>query len=171
MNQKNIIIVAIVVLALAGGGYYLWSKLPTQQAAKNKEAVDNVKVEDLKMKINLSPMPELSLSSFALVVPQLAGLNIFSGVSINSDFSYQGETKLSAPSYDLSVSVPAGGAPASAPSGGNSAPAATPTGAPAQTGAPAGQATDCAQFTSVPSCSMVGGGQAEILCKQCFPNK
>ena len=89
MNQKNIIIAAIVVLALAGGGYYFWSKLPTQQAAKNKEAVDNVKLEDLKMKINLSPMPELSLSSFGLAAPQLAGLNIFSGVSINSDFSYQ----------------------------------------------------------------------------------
>ena len=108
MNQKNIIIAAIVVLALAGGGYYFWSKLPTQQAAKNKEAVDNVKLEDLKMKINLSPMPELSLSSFGLAAPQLAGLNIFSGVSINSDFSYQGETKLYAPSYDLSVSIPAG---------------------------------------------------------------
>jgi len=30
---------------------------------------------------------------------------------------------------------------------------------------------DCSVFASVPSCSLVGGGQAETYCKKCFPNK
>jgi len=54
-----------------------------------------------------------------------------------------------------------------APSGG---PVAAPAiGSQPPAGAPAGP--DCSAFAAVPSCSMVGGGQAETICKTCFPNK
>lgn len=179
-NQSGLAPIAVVlaaVLALAlAGGYWWWSKSPSHQASKNEEAINDLKVEKLNMQINLSPLPSLDLSSFNLPVASLGGLNIFSGVAVDTDFSYKGEVKLNTPSYELNVSVPTGDAaeiPASASSAvqSGSAPSATPTSAPSQTGAPAGQGTDCSQFSSVPSCSMVGGGQAYELCKQCFPSK
>jgi len=178
MNQKNIIYiaVAIAVLALVGGGYWFLQS-SGNQSAKNQEAINNVEIKDLKLDFSLSPMPELNLSSFNLNVPQFSGTGIFAGASVDTDFSYKGDTKLSAPSYTLNVSIPSNiptSAPTSIPTGApasTGAPTTTPTSAPAQTGAPAGQTTDCSSFSSVPSCSMVGGGEAYNLCKQCFPGK
>ena len=175
MDNKKIttIIAAVVGVLVVAGGIYWWYQLPGHQTSKNDSDLEKLKIEKLKLDLALSSMPDLNLSSFGLDVPQLAGLNIFSGIAVDSDFSYKGETKLSAPSYDLNVSVSDIPVSSSAPSS---------TGAPAVTGAPAstpmpsassqsGQSTDCSQFTSVPSCSMVGGGTAYDLCKQCFPNK
>lgn len=174
LNFKSAnIIIAVVVVLIVAGGIYWWYQSPSHQISKNESDLEKLKIEKLKLDLALSPLPDLNLSSFGLDVPQLSGLNIFSGVAVNSDFSYKGETKLSAPSYDLSVSVSDVPVSSSAPSS---------TGAPAVTGPPAstptptsgsqsGQSTDCSQFASVPSCSMVGGGQAYDLCKQCWPSK
>jgi len=178
MNQKNIIIVVatIAVLALIGGGYWFYQS-SSDQSAKNNAAINSVKVEDLNLDFSLSPMPALDISSFNIPMPELTGEGSFSGIKVNSDFSYTGEVKLSAPSYEFNVSIPSGvpttlptGAPAStgAPA---TVPTTTSTSAPAQTGAPAGQTTDCSAFSATPSCSVVGGGEAYTLCKQCFPNK
>jgi len=70
---------------------------------------------------------------------------------------------------DMKNIPPAGatGGPVSAPTNKPTPPATQPSQAPAN--APAGP--DCSAFASVPSCSMVGGGQAETFCKKCFPNK
>ena len=178
MNQKNIIIVVaiIAVLALAGGGYWFYQS-SSDQSAKNSSAINSVKVDDLNLDFSLSPMPDLEISSFNIPMPELTGSGSFSNIKVNSDFSYTGDVKLSAPSYDFNVAVPTGiptNIPTTAPTSTGapaSVPTTTPTSVPTQTGAPAGQSTDCSSFAAVPSCSMVGGGEAYNLCKQCFPNK
>lgn len=168
-----IAIMAAVILLVLGGGIYWWYKASSDQSAKNEEAINKIKVEDLKLDFSLSPMPALDLSSFNVPMPQLTGAGSLSEIKVNSDFSYNGDVKLSAPSYEFNVAIPST-APASVPSV-TGAPANIPTVAPSVGATPttgsAAPTVDCSQFSSVPSCSVVGGGEAYNICKQCFPNK
>jgi len=166
-------VIAAVVLIALGGGIYWWYRASSDQATKNEEAINKIKVADLKLDFSLSPMPALDISSFNIPMPQLTGAGSLSGIKVNSNFSYNGDVKLSAPSYEFNVAIPS--VAASSVPAATGAPANIPTSAPSAGAAPttgsAAPAVDCSQFSSVPSCSVVGGGEAYSLCKQCFPNK
>jgi hypothetical protein len=144
-NIKIIVIVA-VVLAL-GGGYLLMKKNPGTE-----KALEDVSITAPVLDFSLSPLPKLEISSFNIFGSDLPS-DMFSDISVNTDFSYTGSTNLAVPSIQIDASslIPEAETP-SQPSGQS------------QQENTVNVAT-CAQFSSVPSCSMTGSGQT--LCEQC----
>lgn len=144
---KKLVIIVVVVLIVGGGIYFLTKNRSIDGGLKGAEkSLEELKVETPEIDISLSPLPKLNVSSLNLSSPSLPGGNIFSGFSVNTNFSYQGDTNISSPS------IPQLTAPVQQQ----------------QQQQPTVNAASCAAFSSIPSgyCSMAGSsGQA--LCQQC----
>ena len=176
-GSLNIIIIAVVAiafLAALGGGYYLMTKnkkaakLAGETGEQAPQAVQDVIVDAPTLDFKLSPMPSLYVSSVILAAPAMPGGRMFPNLSVNSNFSYTGDTSIATPSITFDVPVPEEikNPPIAPPPTIPTAPVTPPSGS-------AGQSTDCAQFASVPSCSMVGapGTPGYDACKICYPSK
>lgn len=142
-------IILIALLAVGGAVYFSVIKKPSDKGVSEAEkSLEELKVETPGLDFSLSPLPKLEVSSLNLSLPQLPSLNIFPGFSVSTDFTYDKELNISAPSVDTS--------------------ALNAISAPSQQQGPAINAATCAMFSAIPSsqfCSMTGSGQT--LCVQC----
>lgn len=167
-NMKKIIIILIIVLMAGGAVYFLTGKKIPGIGGGTEKALEELSVTAPEVDMSLSPLPKLNVSSFNLSSPQLPANNIFSGFSVDADFSYSGNLDISTPSIQITApTIPTGVPSAQAPS---SPSTEQPVEQPAQQSSQgAVNASNCAAFSAVPSsqyCSMTGAsGQA--LCEQC----
>ena len=184
MNNKNIylikgsvgliaIIVVAAILVIGGGVYFVTKKSPEQKVAEVETAVGDIGASVPNLDFNISPVPDLNVSSLNIGAAQPKFNNVFSAPSVNSDFSYKPNLEFNLPSVsasDINFQIPT--IPTGIPKSKSSDSA--PTSAPQSNEIPSSVKTeqpsvDCSVFASVPSCSMTGSGEA--MCKQCFPNK
>ncbi|MEK9135352.1 MAG: hypothetical protein AAB451_03620 [Patescibacteria group bacterium] len=141
---KKLVIIVVVVLIVGGGIYFLTKNRSIDGGLKG--ALEELKVETPEIDISLSPLPKLNVSSLNLSSPSLPGGNIFSGFSVNTNFSYQGDMNISSPA------IPQLTAPVQQ-----------------QQQQPTVNAASCAAFSAIPSsqyCSMAGSS-GQTLCQQC----
>ena len=149
--MKNLVIVILIVALVIGGVvYFLMNK------KSGTEVLENVSIVAPSLDLSLSPLPKLEISAFNISGSGLPSGGMFSNISVNSDFSYTGNTDLAVPTIQIDASslVPDVETPVSE----------TPAQNPSQ-GSNTINASTCAQFTGVPSCSMTGSGQS--ICEQC----
>ena len=137
---KKLVIIVVVVLIVGGGIYFLTKSGSIDGGSKGVEkSLEELKVETPEIDISLSPLPKLNVSSLNLSSPSLPGGNIFSGFSVNTNFSYQGDTNISSPAI------------------------------PQLQQQPTVNAASCAAFSAIPSsqyCSMAGSS-GQTLCQHC----
>lgn len=149
-----IAVIAVAVLLVAGAVYYFVFKKPAGEGGQPKEkALEELIVSSPGFDLSFSPLPALKSSALNLLAPSLLSGNIFSGFSVNTDFSYKGDTTIKAPDVPFSY---------------------TPSNQTSQQDQGQQQqgvnAASCAQFSSIPSaqyCSMVSDSSGRALCEQC----
>lgn len=163
--MKKIIIILAIVLVIGGLLYFLLGKKITGIGGGAEKALDELSIEALAIDMSLSPLPKLNISSFNLSSPQLPSSNIFSGFSINTNFSYTGDLNISAPSVQLNAPT----IPSNIPSS-QQPPSSQSTQPPAQEPSQGSvNSANCSAFASIPSsqyCSMAGSS-GQTLCEQC----
>ena len=140
-----IVIILVIILAIGGGVYFFAIKKPLSGKGAQK-SLDELEVKIPELDFSLSPLPKLNVSSLNLSSPSLPGGNIFSGFSVDTNFSYQGNTDISSPAVpQLNIPVQQ-----------------------QQQQQPTVSAASCAAFSSIPSgyCSMAGAS-GQTLCQQC----
>ena len=161
-NLKNLlklspIVVAIIIVAalvLGGAVYFLVIKKGPGEKTGVEKALEELEVFAPEFDMSLSPLPSLNVSALNLSFPELPSTNLFNGFSVNSDFSYQGEVKLSTPNVPFTYTAPSVPQEEEQPSQGQGT----------------ANAQNCAQFSTVPSsqyCSMVSDSSGRTLCEQC----
>lgn len=182
-NQKGFtpLVIAIIItalLVLAGAIYFLVIKkqpLPFVgekpeggKIANLEQALDELQIVAPELDMSLSPLPRLNLSALNLSTSQLPAMNIFTGFSVNSDFSYKGSVNLSVPTVPFTYTP---GTSSQVPTQ-TPLPSQTPNQTPLPSQTPSQlevNSTNCSQFATVPSsqyCSMVPAN-VKVLCEQC----
>jgi len=175
-NEKGIapIIVAVIVglvLIFGGAVYFALFKespeitkkdqLATQEEKKteSEKSVEGISVDMPSFDLSASPLPDLDSSAFNVSSSDLPGGNVFSDISVNTDFSPNVDTSIKTPEIQLNITAPVVQQP---PSGQQPTPSGSQQ-----------PQVDCSQFSAAPYCSYVGapGSQSYDACKQCFPNK
>ncbi len=197
-GSAGLIVIIAIILLIIGAGAYLYTRTPSipekndigktnETAGETGEtgstevagAVSDIEVPVPEMNFSSSPLPDLSVSSLNVSVAQISTGNIFSAPSVDSDFSYKSDVKISAPNPVINFEMPSIPIPTGIP-GNVNIPSGTPSVPPANIPTVAAQPsvtgqpqTDCSQFASVPACSYVGapGSQGYEACKQCYPSK
>lgn len=173
-----LIIIIVVALAALGGGYFavrstpLGAKLGLKPATSEKglagettaggDAIDNLSVTAPVFDYSTSTLPELKLSAANPGAPgAVSTSNLFPSLSLDTDFDYSLNLNVALPTveFDVTPAAPAGETPAAPdgeqPADGGSQGGTTPS------------ASNCAQFSSVPSCSYVGDPNGKTLCEAC----
>ncbi|MBN1585207.1 hypothetical protein JW899_02450 [Candidatus Uhrbacteria bacterium] len=169
-NRKTVIFIAAAVLAIGGSGLLLTmgGKLIGQRNLTGEltgpvsagEVLDDLQVSAPAMDFSVSPLGESGLSDFNL--GQGVSGDLFGSISLNTDIGYGGKVTLTVPKTEISapnsynIQVPSSQQPPSQPPSGNGQPAS-----------PSVSASDCAQFSSVPSCGYIPDPNGQALCEQC----
>ncbi|MDD5251629.1 MAG: hypothetical protein PHT12_03265 [Patescibacteria group bacterium] len=138
--------------------------------------LDDLTIDVPVLDLSASPIPDLKLSSLAVLVPELPSRGEFKNLATPVDTAVQPEVNIEIPALDIEM-------PTTGSEGATGGVVAAPeTGAPTGEtgGAPSGSqggsqstevnATNCAQFASMPSvqyCSSVADPNGATLCTSC----
>ncbi len=182
-----IILIAVAVLAAAGGGYVVATRtglLGQKMAAKPAPAgpgaagtgqtaaaatgVDSIQIAAPSFDFSFSPVPSLEASAFNVGSPSVASAaGAFSGLNIKADLSVDTDLNVALPEIDTADLMPTTLAQPATPPATEPPPAAPPSGG--GSGTTVNQSS-CAQFAAMPSaqyCSQVGDPNGRTLCEQC----
>lgn len=123
-------------------------------AATVGQALDALAVGAPSLDFSVSPLGELGLSAFDLGSD--VADDLFGNIGVDSDFSYEGDLTLEVPEAEIaaptefSIEMPAEEQPSEGEQSQSQA-----------------NAANCAQFSSVPSCSYVTDPNGRTLCEAC----
>jgi len=163
IGTTRLVIGGVLLLAVAGGvtalvisrqGAPIGEREGGPGTATTEQALDELTVGAPTMDFSVSPMGELGLSGFDLG-NDVAG-DLFGNVGVNSDFSYTGSLTPASPTVQLT-----------APTDYNVAAPAQEQPPEEEQSASQANAANCAQFSSVPSCSYVTDPNGRTLCEAC----
>ncbi len=162
LNISKVQLLAAIIVAglvIVGGVIYFISgnkNIIPQQTAKvpeEKDLMAGVEVSAPAFDFSVSPLNAVDLSAFNLS-PSLTS-DLFSAPGVSATVSYASSVSLALPSVNLTM-----------PTDFNIEQSAPPT---QETTPSQGQvnASNCAQFSAVPSCTYVSDPNGQTLCNQC----
>lgn len=157
--QLLIVIVIVSGLAIAGGVLYLFSGnksfAPGQTAkvSEEKDLVAGVEVSAPDFDFSVSPLNAIELSALNLS-PGLSS-DLFSTSGASSTLNYSNSANLTLPTISLTM-----------PTNFNIEESVPPTQETTPTQSQV-NASNCAQFSAVPSCTYVPDPNGQTLCNQC----
>jgi hypothetical protein len=158
-------IILAAILIIGAVVYYLATSLrPPIGNPFIKNELGDLSVLAPEFDLSASPLPKLNASALNISTPDLP-TSFFSGMLLDTKINtLSANTAIKMPSINFSY------APLAQPQAPQIPPASNPGTQPPSGGQPA---TNCASFSSVPSCSYVGvsGSDAYNACKACYPNK
>lgn len=190
-NQKGfaplLIVAAVALVALLIGGGIVVTKLvlkKTASVAKNApaaaapqptsaDALQNLTVQTPSLDFSASPLGALGVSTLD-VGPTFAG-NAVTNLPLNTSIGYSGKVSIAVPTVeiptpDLPTITPAPAPAPTTPSTGGSPTSTPPSGQSSPPPQAQVTASNCAQFSSIPSaqyCTAVGDPNGVTLCQQC----
>jgi len=162
IGAAKLVIGAVILLAAVGGviafvvsrqGAPIGEK-GGPEVVTTEQALDELTIGDPGMDFSVSPLGELGLSGFDLG-GGVSG-DLFGNIGVDSDLDYDGDLTLDLPTVqltaptDFDIETPAEEQPSEGEQSQSQA-----------------NAANCAQFSSVPSCSYVTDPNGRTLCDAC----
>jgi hypothetical protein len=168
-----IVIIAIVAILAAGGvTYFVVNKnnisskdiltIGKSEEPSQETTVDNLQVTSPDFDFTTSPLPKLNTSSVNVGDLALPSSNLVANAKIDTDFSVDADTDFAVPTLDIQVPTIQ-----QEPANTNTTTGGGTNGSTGGTSSPTVNASNCAQFAAVPSCSYVGDSNGQTLCNQC----
>ena len=139
-------------------------KIPTTPSKSTiDKSLDGLNVKIPSFDLGSSPIPNLKIAPMNLALPQLPGKGMMKNFTVDTNVGYTGGgVNIPMPNIDVSGMIPK--MPTGIPSGTPNIPT-IPTTPPAT--APSIDASSCAQFSGVPSCSYIPDSSGQTMCTQC----